>query len=232
VDVALNVEKGIGASGGEDGSIRLWNLDFLRRGRKFWDVFAKKQSFYFRTNCGKIRALDLSLDGRNLLAGYENKEVLLWSLENPHTPPAILKGHRGAITGVALSADGKWAISTSNSPRQNVFLWDLSQRRKVISFTGTRDGVCKMAVVGNAHWLFLATEKGQIHVWDLKGKKAKVAILQNHSSEICDLCGTFQGEIVLSGGNDGSLEIWKNDFVWPIIREQKYLKILPKNSKE
>ena len=47
----------------------------------------------------------------------------LWNLENERSIPRVLSGHTGIISSVALTADGKWALtgSADNTAR----FWDV-----------------------------------------------------------------------------------------------------------
>jgi WD40 repeat protein len=67
-------------------------------------------------------AYTLTPDGRSILSGGQNGELRFYGLEGK--PGARLIGHTGQIKAVAVSADGRWALSGAND--QTVKLWNLA----------------------------------------------------------------------------------------------------------
>ena len=62
-------------------------------------------------------------NGQSVLSGGQNGELRLYTLDDK--PRAKLVGHTGEIKAVAVSADGRWALSGAND--QTVKLWNLSE---------------------------------------------------------------------------------------------------------
>ena len=62
-------------------------------------------------------------DGQGVLSGGQNGELRLYSLDGKTR--ARLIGHTGEIKALAVSADGRWALSGSND--QTVILWNLGE---------------------------------------------------------------------------------------------------------
>ena len=67
-------------------------------------------------------AYTLTPDGQNVLSGGQNGDLRVYTLNGKTR--ARLIGHTGMITAVAVSADGRWALSGSND--QTVKLWNLA----------------------------------------------------------------------------------------------------------
>jgi WD40 repeat protein len=68
-------------------------------------------------------AYTLTPDGRHVLSGGQNGELRLYTIDGKTR--AGLIGHTGEIKAVAVSGDGRWALSGSND--QTVKLWNLTQ---------------------------------------------------------------------------------------------------------
>ena len=62
-------------------------------------------------------------DGQSVLSGGQNGELRLYGLNG--NPRARLVGHTGEIKAVAVSANGRWALSGAND--QTVKLWNLAE---------------------------------------------------------------------------------------------------------
>ena len=52
-----------------------------------------------------------------------DKTARLWDLENPTSRPLVLSGHTDCIRSVALTPDGKWALTGSYD--KTARLWEL-----------------------------------------------------------------------------------------------------------
>ncbi len=65
----------------------------------------------------------LTPDGNSVLSGGQNGELRLYTLDGKTR--ARLIGHTGEIKAVAVSADGRWALSGSND--QTIKLWNLAE---------------------------------------------------------------------------------------------------------
>ena len=225
--VAIQPDKGLAISAGKDGIVRLWNLASVIGNRPFWSFLQRKELRQFVAEHGAVTSLTVSLDGRHLITGNADATVCLWSLELPKQPAITFQGHEGPITRVALSADEKWLVSTSDSERNNLFIWDLKKQQKLVSFPGAKHGIHSLTIAANAYWILVSADDGVIHVWDLKWQKRKVAMLQSHVGAIQDLAANLSGSLAVSAGEDGGIRVWHNSFAWPLIREQKYLKVVP-----
>jgi hypothetical protein len=62
-------------------------------------------------------------DGQSVLSGGQNGELRLFTIDAK--PLARLVGHTGEIKAVAVSADGRWALSGAND--QTLNLWNLAE---------------------------------------------------------------------------------------------------------
>ncbi|KJY16307.1 hypothetical protein VR46_45285, partial [Streptomyces sp. NRRL S-444] len=91
---------GVLASGGDDGTVRLWDVD-AGTARTLSDRRAPVESVAF------------SRDGRTLATGSLDGTVQLWDVDTGTSRPP-LSGHGDAVWSVAFSPDGR-TLATGNS---------------------------------------------------------------------------------------------------------------------
>jgi WD40 repeat protein len=81
-----------------------------------------------------------------------------------------LAGHSGAVTGVALSRDGRIAVSSSYDNTLKV--WEVASGRELHTLAGhtdavngvavSRDGRIAVSAAGNRYWI---DRRGELKVW-------------------------------------------------------------------
>jgi hypothetical protein len=110
----------------------------------------------------------LSPDGRTVLSGEINGQVILWDAETGQEI-YLLNGHRETITGVAFAQDNRTALSSSEDG--NIIVWNLNTGDEVRHFDGI-DGIISGIQVSADGQTVLACGAGeQIMLWDFVSGK-------------------------------------------------------------
>ncbi|MDP2767729.1 MAG: DUF4062 domain-containing protein [Candidatus Methanoperedens sp.] len=115
-----------------------------------------------------------------------------------------LVGHRGRVTAVSLSADGRLAVS---GDRQGlVCVWDVTTGECTQVFE------CRASVVATCLGysetiLAVATQDGRVLLWDQKSWEA-CGSLRVTGATICSMALTATDEMLIAGSADGHLEVW------------------------
>jgi len=117
---------------------------------------------------------------------------------------AQLRGHGGPVRAVAVSADGKSAISASFD--SSAIRWSLTRNaaEQVLRF---HDGAVNAAAFLNDGRSATAGEDGRIAIWKA-GEPAPVTVLQGHTAPIVALAVSPDGATLASAAWDGSVRLW------------------------
>jgi WD40 repeat protein len=214
--VALSGDGDIVASGGWDGSVRVF------------DSAHGQLQHTLHGHTGAVWGVALSGDGRWLASGGVDGTVRLWSLatsqERSRSAHSVhtLAGHTGVIYSVALSDDGRWLAS--GGVDGTVRVWDPGTGQPVATLHG-QPGVVFYSVSLSADGRKLAAggSDGAVWVWDLAGtaerggpdqthddrsNSTRVAVLQGHDRVVSTVALSTDSQLVVSGGQDSTVRVW------------------------
>jgi WD40 repeat protein len=119
----------------------------------------------------------------------------------------VLKGHTDEVNCVAVTSDGKRAVSGSSDNTLKV--WDLESGRCLATlgphFRSVMGSIMGVAVTPDAREVVSALEGGNIRVWNLEsGERARL----NAGSAAWGVRVTPDGKRIVSGSREGLLKVW------------------------
>src|SRR5919199_298640 len=125
------------------------------------------------------------------------------------TPPGgqllrTLSGHRDSVTAVAVTADGKQAISASDDKTLKV--WDLATGQQLRTLNGHSRLVTAVAVTADGKQAISASDDKTLKVWDLATGK-QLLTLKGHSHWVNAVAVTSDGKQAISA-SWGTLKVW------------------------
>lgn len=179
------------------------------RSRAIEVYHARTKALLYRITEPFSKCSSLSSDGQVLAAGYEDRTVRVWSLQNGemlHT----LQGHSGKVYALTISSDGQTLASVGDG--QTVNLWKLSTGERLGTFAW-QNGYINVVAVGREGQQLACGESTQsyespdIKVWDtVTGQE--LFNLKGHSRSIHSLAFSPDGKILASGSRDKSVKLW------------------------
>jgi serine/threonine protein kinase/WD40 repeat protein len=113
-----------------------------------------------------VTALTFSPDGADLLiaSGYGSPTIHRWDVATSK-PVGALEGHRGYVTDLQFTPDGKYLVSSSTD--QTIRLWDWPKAREVAVLRGHPDEVDGLAVCPEGSTIASRCRDGSVFVWPL-----------------------------------------------------------------
>ncbi|MGV9328534.1 WD40 repeat domain-containing serine/threonine protein kinase [Streptosporangium sandarakinum] len=218
------------ATGGDDGTLRLWDVASLRSASAL-------------THAGPVSAVAFSPDGRLLATGGDDVPVRLWDAAS-HAPVASLGGmapgaalafspdgrtlagggdrvvqlwdvtarrivatlpHADFVTAVAFSPDGR--VLATVGGEETVRLWDMASRKTVATLAERTRGVSTVAFGPDGGLLAGGGDDETVRLWDMAGRKA-VAVLTGHRNYVSRVAFSPDGRTLASGGGDRTVRLW------------------------
>ncbi|KAI9330120.1 WD40-repeat-containing domain protein [Pilaira anomala] len=145
----------------------------------------------------------LDWSARNIVAVGLGKSVYLWSADTGSIEPLNYNGD-DQVTSVSWSNDGAYlSVGTSAGDTQ---VWDVESNQKLRSMTGQN---CRIGVLSwNKHLVSSGGRNGSIFHHDVRMAKHTVKELYGHQDDVCGLTWRWDGELLASGGNDDTVNIW------------------------
>ena len=189
-------------SGGEDRSVRFWNLK------------TEESHLLLQDHPGGwIWSIAVSPDDQTLAVGDESGTITVWDIPTKKCLN-VLKGHAGHFWSIAFSPDGKF-LATSSEGDQSIRLWQLDRGYCLKVLQGYSHRVWSVSTSrntkGNAlnatNPLLISALNQQIGLWDLVTGDC-VNILSGHTGEVYSVALCDDRSLLASGGVDCSVKIW------------------------
>lgn len=122
-----------------------------------------------------------------------------------------LPGHSGAVERVALSSDGRWAV-TAGAAGDDVHLWDLDKPGvpSASALNGHPRGLTGMQVSHDGRWLVTADADGLAMRWNLlEADPASTGTrLEDHRLKITALDISTDGHWLVTSDEGGQVKVW------------------------
>jgi WD40 repeat protein len=118
-------------------------------------------------------------------------------------------GHLGEVNSVALSPDGKTALSGSFDA--TLMLWDLASGREIREFVGHAGSVSSVAIMPDGKTALSGGSDATLRLWDLASGR-EIGKLEGHAGPVSSVAIAPDGKTALSGGGSygspGEFKLW------------------------
>jgi len=177
------------ATGSEDHSVRIWDLD----GR----VLARLSG-----HLDRVTAIAVSPDGRRLASGSHDGVVKVWDVAEGQALWSR-QAHLRWITALAITQTGD-VISASHD--RSVRIWELETGLERLATQNDKQWVTALAVTPDGRRIVSGSAAGKLSVWDL-GTVKELLSWEAHLAAVTALGITRDGTRVVSGSEDGTVKV-------------------------
>jgi WD40 repeat protein len=152
-----------------------------------------------------INCLALSIDGKLLYSGSDDKTIKEWDLSNGICQ-RIFQKYSSAFVTLAISVDGQFIYSASRDGK--IKEWRLSNGKCQSTFDAHEDLVRKILLSRDGRFIYSASNDGMIKEWELSNGICQHTFDVGKDS-VMDIALSSDGRFIYSASNDGMIKEWE-----------------------
>jgi WD40 repeat protein len=192
--VAVTADGARIVSTGDDDRLRVWNPAGMTPPRVFpdpADVYGPPV---------------LTADGRQALVGTSAGHLRVVDLEHGTVGPR-LTGHGAPAAAVALTPDGRWAVTGEGSLGLAVRVWNLATADPLPSGAEHYRYMMDVVVTPDGRRAVAASNDGMLRVWNPPGD-VQPTLLPAQTQIVSAVALSADGRRLVAGGQDARLRVW------------------------
>jgi hypothetical protein len=180
-------------SAGDDGLVRLWDLETGGLLHKF------------EPGNGRLACVTTTPDGRFALSAGADHVIRVWDLE-ARVEARPLKGHEASVECVVMSRDGRYVLSGSDD--KTMRLWDFASRAEKRCLRGYTDIARTVAFVTDGRRAVSGSHDGTVRLWDIETGDELRRYKGIEAVVHCAAVSPDGRRIVAGGRGDNTIRIW------------------------
>lgn len=134
-------------------------------------------------------------------------ELDLWAAhqQREERTRKLRDGNGTYVYTVAFAPSGK--LIASGGSNKTLKLWDVQNKKRVMTFPGHNDAVWSVAFAPDGTMLASSSSDRTVRLWDVQGGK-ELATLLGHSGAVRSVAFAPDGQTLASGSDDWTVKLW------------------------
>ena len=215
--VALTTDESFIFSGSKDNSILKWDTETGQKTaiRPTWkqqkeNALSDGASFNHSSSAGEVLALAVTSDGKYVVSGGRDSNIAVFDART-NGLIKTLPGHKGAVTCMGFRR-GTYSLYSGGEDR-SVKVWDLNEMGYLETLFGHQDPLYSLDCWTKETPITSSADR-TLRIWKIQNETH--LILRGHKASI-DNVSMVDDSRYVSGGQDGSLCLWKETQKKPVI---------------
>ncbi len=180
------------ASGSDDKTIKIWNLN------------NKKEIRTLKGHLDFVYSVAISPDGQIIVSGSRDKTIKIWNLQTGQLINTLY-GHKDFVDSVAITPDGQ-TIATG-SYDHTIKLWNLKTLQLIRTFEGHSAQVLSVAISPDNQTIISGSKDKTIKMWNLNTGQL-IRTIQGHSGDVNAIAINSHGDMFASASDDKTVKVW------------------------
>ena len=189
--IAVCPDNQIIASGSEDSSVKLWDLN----------TGAEIRTLSGHARQTWVSTVAFSPDGQTLASGSGDQTIKLWNWQN-RQEIGSLSGHSQDVLSVAISPDGQTLASGSSD--KTIVVWNLITRQKIKTLFGHSNSITSVAFSPDSQLIASGSYDKTVKIWDWTTNKISQI---PDSAGVKSIAISCNGHLV-SGNRNCEIKLW------------------------
>ncbi|HIK29346.1 MAG: WD40 repeat domain-containing serine/threonine-protein kinase [Oscillatoriaceae bacterium SKW80] len=203
--VAINPDGEVVAAGGEDNTIKLWNLGIGNQPKTLGNLLTQ--------HSGWVNAIAFSPDGQILVTGSSDRNIKIWDMGTGKLIRTLgsLFADWGWVNALAISANGQFLVSGHGD--KTVKIWNLKTGKHLCTLAAHAAWVETVAISADGKLIVSGSGDKTMKIWQLKTdgriSGALVETINAHTDTVKALAISPDGKIIASGSSDNTVKLWQ-----------------------
>lgn len=195
--IAISPDGHLFASGGNDNSVKLWELETGRKIRHF--------GRWFSGHSDSVWSLAFSPDGQILATASWDNTIKLWQTYSGKKIRTLI-AHDNGVNTLAFSPNGQ--LIASGSVDSLIKIIHVDTGHLIHTLKGHHDAVTAVSFSPDGNMLATASSDCTIKIWQANTGR-EIHTLVGHSFFVNTITFDFEGKILASGSSDKTIKLWQ-----------------------
>jgi WD40 repeat protein len=175
------------------------------RAVKLWETASSVAPRDLGVHKGIVRSVHFLSEGAAALAAGDDGEIILRALSDGRVLHVLRDPARGDVAALALSADGRRAVSVYGS--SGGVVWSMTGRIMLHALESDRTRLQAVAISPDGGRAIGGGDDGMLRLWDI-GSGKLLRTFGGHQGPVYGLTFTHGSTHAISAGGDSTLRLW------------------------